>query len=810
MKKKLLSLFCLIAFAQLHAQSQGRIAGTVVNNDQQPIAGATISLRSFGDSTNNRSFAADNAGKFDFNPITPGNYTFSITAAGYLPLKDTLLIGSGLRDMGVLVLLQQQTNMENVTVTSRRPYVEQKIDRVVVNVDALMSNAGKSAFEVLQNSPGVQVDENGAVTLKGKGGAVVFIDDKPTYMSGSDLVAYLRSLPAGALDKIELMSNPPARYDAAGNAGVINIRTKKIKRSGFNGTVNLGYSQGIYPKSSNSLLFNYRTGNVNFFGNVSYENSQYYNDLTIDRFYFNDDGSPASSFTQQTDLHTHGKSVNWKAGFDYNISKRSVLGVVATNLNRQNLRGVYSTNKLFNAASQLDSFITADNKAPMRMNNTSSNINYRYQFKKPGRELSMDVDYIRFNTRSRQYSLNSSYEADGTEKGNDFLRGYLPSSIDIYSYKADYVHPLTASLRMDAGFKTSHTRTDNKADYYRTIGGNTSADYDISNHFLYTENIHAAYLNFSQEWSKFSIQGGLRYENTSLKGNQLGNPAKPDSQFRRSYAQLFPTFYASYRFDSVSRNQLTLSYGKRINRPYYRDLNPFVSPLDKFTLYVGNPFLNPTISHTVELTHVFKNMITTSFSWNSTIDEIGETIQLEENRFYSRPGNISKSGYLSLSVNASLNPVKAWTLNMYAELTRVNTKSALYTEQVDTAAYFGYGNISNQVQLGKGWTAELGGFYLGQRITGQFVLAGFWVMNAGIQKKILNNKGTVKLTGSDIFHTRINQGKINNLRNGQGRYRNILDSQIITLNFVYSFGKSGNNQRRKTGGADDERQRAGN
>jgi len=147
---------------------------------------------------------------------------------------------------------------------------------------------------------------------------------------------------------------------------------------------------------------------------------------------------------------------------------------------------------------------------------------------------------------------------------------------------------------------------------------------------------------------------------------------------------------------------------------------------------------------------------------------------------------------------------------MYAELTRVQTKSALYTEQVDTAAYFGYGNISNQVQLGKGWTAELGGFYLGQRITGQFVLAGFWVMNAGIQKKILNNKGTVKLTGSDIFHTRINQGKINNLRNGQGRYRNILDSQIITLNFVYSFGKSANNQRRKTGGADDERQRAGN
>ncbi len=810
MKKYLFSFLCVIAFAQLHAQSQTAITGNIVSNDQQPVAGATIALRSHSDSSHNRTFAADNAGRFHLNSITPGHYTFSITAAGFLSLTDTLLLSSGMRDMGTLILLPQQTNMENLTVTSRRPYVEQKIDRVVVNVDALMSNAGKSAFEVLQNSPGVQVNDDGVVTLKGKGGAVVFIDDKPTYMSGADLVAYLRSLPAGALDKIELMSNPPARYDAAGNAGVINIRTKKIKRSGFNGTINLGYSQGIYPKSSNSLLFNYRNNNLNFFGNVSYENSQYKNDLTIDRFYFNDDGSPASSFNQQTIINTHGRSINWKAGLDYTISKRSVLGVLVTNLNRQNLRGVYSTNRLFNEMNLLDSFVTADNKAPMRMANTSANLNYRYQFKKAGQELSMDADYIRYNTRSRQYSYNTSFEGNGTEKGSDFLRGYLPSSIDIYSYKADYVHPLTASLRMDAGFKTSHTRTDNQAEYYRTAGSVTSADYDISNHFLYTENIHAAYLNLSQEWTRFSLQGGLRYENTNLKGNQLGNPAKPDSQFRRSYAQLFPTFYASYRFDSLSKNQLILSYGKRINRPYYRDLNPFVSPLDKFTLYVGNPFLNPTISHNIELTHVYKNMITTSFSWNNTIDEIGETIQLEGNRFYSRPGNISKSGYLSLSLNASLNPVKAWTLNAYGELTRVRTKSALYTELVDTAAYFGYGSLNNQVQLGKGWTAELGGFYLGQRITGQFVLAGFWVMNAGIQKKVLNNKGTVKLTGNDIFHSRINQGKINNLRNGQGRYRNKLDSQIVTLNFVYSFGKASNSQRRKTGGADDERQRAGN
>lgn len=810
MKKYFSFCLSLFLYVQVNAQSQARIAGNIVNSDRQPLAGATIALRSLSDSANNRSFAADNEGKFDYHPITPGRYILSVTAAGYLPLSDSILLGSGPREMGTLVLLQQQTSMENITVTSRRPYVEQKIDRTVVNVDALMSNAGKSAFEVLQNSPGVQVDENGVVTLKGKGGAVVFIDDKPTYMSGADLVAYLRSLPAGSLDKIELMSNPPARYDAAGNAGVINIRTKKIKRKGFNGTVNLGVSQGIYPKSSNSFLFNYRTGNVNFFGNISYDNSQYDNDLTIDRYYFDDNGTPTSSFNQRTDLSTHGKSLTWKAGLDYTISKSSVLGVVVTSLNRQNLRGVYSVNKLFNESHQLDSFITADNKTPLRMNNTSANINYRYQFKKPGRELSMDADYIRYNTRSRQYSLNTSFEADGTEKSSDFLRGYLPSSIDIYSYKADYVHPLSATLRMDAGFKTSHTRTDNNADYYRQANGSSWADYDISNHFLYTENINAAYLNFSQEWPRLSLQGGLRFENTSLKGNQLGNPAKPDSQFSRSYAQLFPTFYASYRFDSLSNNQLTLSYGKRINRPYYRDLNPFVSPLDKFTLYVGNPFLNPTISHTIELTHVFRNKLTTSLSWNSTIDEIGETIQLEDNRFFSRPGNISKSGYLSLSVNAGLNPVKAWTLNVYGELTRVHTKSDLYTERVDTAAYFGYASINNQVQLGKGWTAELGGFYLGQRITGQFVLAGFWVMNAGIQKKVLNNKGTIKLTGSDIFHTRLNQGRINNLHNGQGHYRNILDSQIMTLNFVYSFGKGSTNQRRKTGGADDERQRAGN
>jgi hypothetical protein len=794
----------------LAAQTGASISGTVQDKRHRPVVAASISLMKASDTVLVKAAVSSDNGYFTFDNLKPGTYRITITAVGFIAYtSDTIIVAANTQiKLPIIELAAADASQLNaVTVTARKPFVERKIDRTVVNVDALISNAGTSALDVLDKSPGILVDQDGNVSMNGKSGVVIFIDDKPTYLSGADLASYLKSLPSGTLESIEIMTNPPAKYDAAGNAGVINIKTKKLKQKGFNGNLSPGYMQGAYPKSFNSLNLNIRNNAINYFANVGYNYSENFSDLLIQRRYVNDDGTPHSLFSQNSWIKRKDRSGSLRMGVDYTMDKFNSIGLVLNGTTRKGTSTVDNNSYLYNGAGSLDSLITADNIDERTFSRGSVGLNYRRKYKEPGRELGVDVDYIYNESDANQLYKNASYRADNTVKGKDDLTGKLPSYINIYSFKGDYSHPLSNGFKAEAGIKGSLIETNNIAEYFITANNVTSPDYDKTNHFTYRENINAAYLNFSKEWNRFAMQFGLRGENTIMRGHQLGNAIKPDSSFKRDYVNLFPTFYLSYKLDSAARNQFVFSYGKRIQRPNFGNLNPFISPLDKFTFYVGNPFLQPTIAHTLEVSHIYKNKLTTKLGYEYYDGDINETIELQGHQYYSRPANVGRAQYLSLTVNATIEPAPWVTINWFGLAQYASFQADLYNNKLDTSGVNFITNFNSQFRLGNGWTAELLGLFRSDFLTTQFVLGDFWTLSGAIQKKILKGKGSLKLTIQDIFFTRLNYGAINNLQNAKGNYRNQGDTRVVGINFTWNFGKTFETRKRSNGSAEQETQR---
>ncbi len=797
--------YCLLA------QAKASLSGLIQDKNKKPVVAATIKLVKVVDSALVKVAVTADNGSFVFDNLKTGSYRIAITAIGFAAYSSETITIASESETKTLPLVELSAadagQLNTVTVTARKPFVERKIDRTVVNVDALISNAGTNALEVLDKAPGILVDQDGNVSMNGKSGVVIFIDDKPTYLSGADLASYLRSLPSGTLESIEIMTNPPAKYDAAGNAGVINIKTKKLKQKGFNGNIAPGYMQGAYPKSYNSLNLNFRNNAFNYFANVGYNYSENYSDLLIQRRYINDDGSPHSLFSQNSWIKRQDRSGSLRLGVDYTMDKANSIGLMLNGVTRKGESTVDNNSYLYNGINQLDSLITADNVDQRTFSRGSAGLNFRHKYKQTGRELGIDLDYIYNESNANQFYKNASYRADNSVKSKDDLSGKLPSYVNIYSFKADYSHPLANGFKTEAGIKGSLIETNNIAIYNVTVGNTTSPDYDKTNHFTYRENINAAYVNMSKEWGRFSMQAGLRGENTIMRGHQLGNVMKPDSAFKRDYVNLFPTFYVSYKLDSAAKHQLVFSYGKRIQRPNFGNLNPFISPLDKFTFYVGNPFLQPTIAHEIEVTHIYNNKITTKLGYEYYDGDINETIELQGHQYYSRPANVGKSQYLSLSVNATIEPAPWVTINWFGLAQHVSFKADLYNNKLDTSGINFITNFNSQFRLGKGWTAELLGLFRSDFITTQFVLGDFWTLSGAIQKKVLKGKGSVKLSIQDIFFTRLNYGKINNLQNAKGNYRNQGDTRVVGINFTWNFGKTFETRSRSNGSAESETQR---
>jgi len=807
-----LSFFALLVSNVTHAQtSTGKISGSVLDNTKKPLDGATVILQVAKDSTVISTQITNPDGRFAFPNLKDGSYIIRATYVSFKNFRSDVIIISGQNQVNLPAFILSPTGkaLNEVTVTAKKSFIEQKIDRTVINVGALISNTGTNALEVLQKSPGVQVDADGNITFKGKSGVLVMIDDKPTYLSAANLATYLRSLPASSLDQIELMDNPSAKYDAAGNAGVINIKTKKNTIRGFNAVVSVDDAQGFYCRTNESINMNYRVDKVNLFANIAYNEEHTFRRLEIDRDYFDANGDFLSSLKDISYFRPTSYNTNIKAGMDFFASPKTTWGIVFTGTISPDHDNSPVNSLIYGANGQLDSTINTQNISKNTFNSKGINLNYTHKFDSVGRELTFDLDYIRDNSNSNQTFINNTFLPDGTQTNSQILTDNLPSTINIYSAKADYTHPLKGKAKLEAGIKSSYVNTNNAANYYNVVDGVSSIDYNNTNQFLYKENINAAYVNFNKDFGRFSLQTGLRVENTNGFGNQLGNAEKADSTFANHYTDLFPTAYLSYNLDTAKHNVLVASYGRRIGRPNYASLNPFTFFVDEFTYFSGNPFLKPQFTDNYKLAYSFRNLFTVTAAYNYTSNVQGETIHNTGDVFISTTGNIGQEKMIDFSVNTSLQPAKWWTVNLYVELYNNAYQGAFYDGYLNQSKTTFSANSSNQFTISKTWSGEISGWYDGGGTYGQFLTLPKGMLNAAIQKKILNNKGSIKFSMQDMLHSFSPSGTITNITDATATFHNFVDTRVATLAFTYSFGTSTNvPQKRDTGGADSEQGRA--
>jgi len=777
----------------LAQEKNGTLSGAIGDEKGKPVESATITLLQAKDSSRLRTALSDKSGHFRIDHIATGKYLVAASSVGHqLSYSAPFEISASHSSVTLpsLVLPTEIKDLKAVAVVAKKPFIEQKADRMIVNVDASPTNAGSSALDVLEKTPGVTLDKDDNISLKGKQGVMVMIDNKPTYMSSAQLASYLKGLPASSLDQIEVMTNPSAKYDAAGNSGIINIKTKKNKTKGFNGSLSLNHSQGVYPKPSGNINLNYRNGKTNFFFNGGYGRWEGYNKLDITRKYL--DGTPAKSvtsiFTQETNMHFANPELNLKFGMDYYLSKKTTLGfVLSGSRSTENFR---SNSNIFlrDPNNTIDSIVFSPNTNNTVWKNGSINLNFRHQFDSTGTELTADADYVRYSSHRDQYFDNRTLNPDLTLRSENILTGHLPTDIDIYTFKSDYTRPINKGLKLEAGVKTSYVSTDNTAAYFNVIQDVPVVDTTKTNYFLYHENVNAAYVNMTRELKKWTIQAGLRYENTNYSGHQLGNGTETnkDSSFSRSYGSLFPTLYISYK--ASDKNTFSINYGRRIDRPAYQDLNPFLFFLDQYTYQAGNPYLQPQFTHNVELSHTYNSLLTTTLNYSSTENFFTETFDQDGHATIVRRGNIGRRQNAGIAISAQVPVAKWWKSILYTNLNYSKFSGVLYGEDLNVEATNLLLNVNNQFSFGHGWGGEISGFYRTKGVEGQIMIDPMGQASSAVTKKVLKDQASLKLGIRDIFYTQQNKGYIN-FQQTQATFRNSRDSRQVTFSFTYRFGK---------------------
>jgi iron complex outermembrane receptor protein len=817
--KKLFTLFIIVFPFGIKANSQGgsgTVTGTLIDANSKPIVSATVSLIKRKDSVIVKTALSGKDGSFEFKAIPEGNYYVISTSAGLeKKYSEAIAIDASHSSFAVhpMQMNPAAKSLQDVTVTAKRPFIETKIDKTVVNVEASPTSAGATAMEVLEKSPGITVSNDGVISLRGKSGVIVMMDGKQTYLSPTDLANLLKNLPASALDQIEIMTNPSAKYDAAGNSGIINIKTKKGKAAGFNGSVMTSVTTSIYsakgvtyvtPKSQNSINFNYRKNKINFFGNYNPNINRGKSLLEINRIKLDANKNVTGYNDVETQFKFGNNNQTLKLGLDYFADNKNSFGIVVSGFQfsgHPTPVTITTTNdEHYNLLSEMISLT----KNHLSFRNLTGNFNFRHQFDSAGTELTADLDYIVYDNTSDMTLTTDFYDGNLQPSGNQLiLKGHLPSTISIYSFKSDYSHPLKKGGRIEAGIKSSYVKNDNLVNYVRWDGTKWIPD-TRSNHFIYDENINAAYINGNKQFGKWSLQAGLRLENTIAKGYQVTN----DSTFRRQFTNLFPSTFISYAVNKS--NQLTLSYSRRITRPNYQDLNPFIYFLDSLSYRKGNPFLLPQFTHNFELSHSYKNKLITTINYNTTANVISQLVKPDGDLLYLTSDNVAKFRNIGISITAPIPVTKWWTSNFFTNIFNNHYKGIYNGKPLDLAYTSFMINMTETFTLKPGFSVEMTGFYRAKGVDQLQINDPMYLLSFGAQKTVLKGKGTVRLNLRDPFWLQRYSGKTEyDVVNST--VHNRWDNRQVTGSFTYRFGKINqqNQPKKRNQSSLDEQNRVG-
>jgi hypothetical protein len=801
--------FCLLLLATQagFAQNAGTLSGIVQDETGAALSFATVGILQTADNKMVTGAVTDDAGKFEIKTPAAGKYLLRASVIGYTQLDTPPFEVSGpefSKNFGKLSLKQDTKVLQEVTVQSMRPTITSHADKLVVSVEGTALAAGNTAYEVLAKSPGVFIDQDGNIQLNGKGGIRIMIDGKLSYLTGKELQNFLKGMSAENLKDIEIITNPSSKYDAEGTAGILNINLKKNTLTGVNGSVNIGGQYNGMSSYSTGANINYKKGKWSSFLNADISRRIFYRNATFTREF----NTPETSVRfvmngRQEDIRL---APSVRLGTDYDISSNHSIGISA-NLYHQDFDSEFKTSTFQgNGNPALDSLITATNLINGKFSNSTFNAHYIGKIDTSGTTLTADVDYVRIINNANSRFINQYAQiSDDAFPRLVLLSSDNPSNFNIFSAKTDFSKSFSKDTKLELGAKASHVISDNNLMFFTNTENLRIPDERRTSHFIYKENIYAAYVNFNTKLSeKWSVQSGLRTEQTVGKGNLLTT----GTTFTRNYLNWFPSVFL---LNKISKDyQIAYKYSRRINRPRYESMNPFVFYLDPYTYAQGNPNLRPAYTHSLELTQTLKSVYILTLGYAITknfIAEIPEQFPESKLTIFQQT-NVKQFKNINANLVLPVKIAKKWDINNNLTVAYQDYSVEQQGNILRNTQLFYYAQSTHTIQLPKKLMLELNGSYQGPVAYGLYKISSMWWVDAGLKRSFMEDKLELALNVTDIFKTRQVVGAAN--YNGNiNEFDQYFGSRSFRLNLRYRFTKGASFEMKKRNTNLDELNRAG-
>lgn len=792
----------VLFFNQALAKAQDAdIKGKVVNQDNQPVAAASIYLMSSTANVLIKTAVTDADGNFIILKAPKGNYYIEVSSVGFANAKSANFdLGDEVYSVPVIQLTTASQAIEAVTVRGQAPMVQNKDGKLILNVENSTLAAGNNALEVVKRAPGVSVDKDDNLQLMGQQGVTVTIDGRQTYMTGEQLATFLKSTDAAQIKSVEVTTTRQAKDDAEGAVGTINIVLKKNNTEGFNGSFIASAGYGKHFRGNSSLNLNYKKNNTTLFGSYAYTDNKRETELNLERTIANNGKS--TLFDQKAGLIEREKNHNYRFGVEQKTSAKNTMLVQFTGNNNEEGGDNLSASFIGPSANITDSIMRANSYSLAKFNRYSVNFNNEFKIDTTGSKLTFDFDWSMFRTASDvDYFYRTETPSGALVRPEEQERSSMPVDIDIYVSKLDYVKPFKKG-KLEAGLKYSNVKSDNDLGFERLVGGQWEDYEGRPNHFVYTEQVSAGYVDYSTEFGKWTTKLGVRAEYTISDGNSITK----NSRVKRDYLDFFPSANLGY---NISPNHiLTLSYARKISRPNYRYLNPFRYYIDKLTFQEGNPYVNPQYTHGLSLNYTLMQMFNFTLGTDITNDAMVESMgqNKETNETWITRDNLAKSVTSYLNMNIPYRVGKFWTMNNNLTGIYMHFKGPIAGYYADLGSFFIQANSMHTFKLNNQFSAEANINGNTPFIYNVYKISGRVNLDLGLNYNFKDQKSSLKLAVTDVF--RSNKNNVNtDFEEFNSKIRQYNDNQTVRLTYSYKFGNLKQQIRRRDSN-NEEKERA--
>ncbi|CAM3980712.1 Outer membrane receptor proteins, mostly Fe transport [Pedobacter westerhofensis] len=761
----------------------GTVTGYIYDQRQQPLSYSSVQLLKTQDTSVVKNTLCDSTGKYTFKNIALGNYRLKVSQMGYQTTSSTnfSLTSAGIH-LPPLQLAPSSKQLNEVRVVAKKQFIERQIDRTIMNVENSILASSGSVNELLEIAPGVSID-NGQISMKGKQGVIVMIDDKRVKLSAAEISSLLQSMPANSIDKIELISNPSSKYDAEGKGGIINIKTKKGTNPGFNGTVTSGFIIGTRPRFSESATLNYKAGKLNMFSNYSFQHSlqksEYLSDKRIT-------APELLKYNQNQISHNRSVSNNARLGADYTLNDFNTIGILGT-LNDNTSRSDFKENTVFRDFNSgvPDSSLSSLNNGKGSYHTYGLNLSVKHLFGPDDHLILFNADYTAYRSSDPNTYINSYFNKQGlSDRPQEKVLNSADIDIRVYTAKVDYTYPLSKNAKFEAGAKTAYTHSNSSILFQNeVIPGYAVSDPGRTNTFDYKEYINAAYLNYITKFAEHtSFQVGVRAEQTDYQGTSITT----GERFNRSYIQFFPSLFL---LRDIGKDQISFSYSRRIGRPGYEDLNPFIDYSSPYFYTQGNPLLQPETTQSVEFSYLFEKDLTLGLSYSKTKNYFNYFTSLADSSGATRQTIDNFKNYYTIDLSISYNKEISswWNMTANSDLFYEQYKTPILDTYVNLKQAACSLNLLNSLEVNPRLSFEVLGLLKSRRVVLTRRIDPRYRVDAGFKYTILKNKASLKMGITDIFYSYITKG-VNETGNLYSTFYNKNENRRFNLSLNYKFG----------------------